>query len=67
MEEGEYYAIETFGSTGRGKVVEEVSVNLQAAGGGGILTSNQGDCSHYAKIYDGPLNPTLKRVTFYIS
>ena len=35
MEEGEYYAIETFGSTGRGKVVEEVSVNLQAAGGGG--------------------------------
>ena len=24
MEEGEYYAIETFGSTGRGKVVESV-------------------------------------------
>ena len=23
MEEGEYYAIETFGSTGRGRVVEE--------------------------------------------
>jgi methionyl aminopeptidase len=27
MEEGEYYAIETFGSTGRGKVVEEVRVD----------------------------------------
>lgn len=25
MEEGEYFAIETFGSTGRGKVIEEVS------------------------------------------
>lgn len=28
MEEGEYFAIETFGSTGRGKVVESVSVHL---------------------------------------
>jgi methionyl aminopeptidase len=26
MEEGEYYAIETFGSTGRGRVIEQVSV-----------------------------------------
>ena len=26
MEEGEYFAIETFGSTGRGKVVESVSL-----------------------------------------
>ncbi|KAF8586271.1 peptidase M24A, methionine aminopeptidase [Ramaria rubella] len=42
MEEGEYYAIETFGSTGRGKVIEE------------------GDSSHYAKIYDAPSNPPLK-------
>lgn len=42
MEEGEYYAIETFGSTGRGKVIEE------------------GDCSHYAKIFDSPSNPPLK-------
>jgi methionyl aminopeptidase len=25
MEEGEYYAIETFGSTGRGRVIEDVS------------------------------------------
>jgi len=42
MEEGEYYAIETFGSTGRGTVIEE------------------GDCSHYAKIFDGPTNPPLR-------
>ena len=34
MEEGEYFAIETFGSTGRGKVTE------------------QGECSHYAKVAD---------------
>ena len=27
MEEGEYFAIETFGSTGRGRVVESVSHN----------------------------------------
>lgn len=25
MEEGEYFAIETFGSTGRGRIVESVS------------------------------------------
>lgn len=36
MEEGDTFAIETFGSTGRGKVVE------------------QGECSHYAKIWDAP-------------
>ncbi|KAF8527373.1 methionine aminopeptidase 2-like protein [Hysterangium stoloniferum] len=45
MEEGEYYAIETFGSTGRGRVIEE------------------GDCSHYAKIFDAPSNPPLKLTT----
>jgi len=28
MEEGEYFAIETFGSTGRGRVHESVSYNL---------------------------------------
>ena len=28
MEEGEYFAIETFGSTGRGRVVESVSTWL---------------------------------------
>jgi methionine aminopeptidase len=26
MEEGEYFAIETFGSTGRGRIVENVSI-----------------------------------------
>jgi methionyl aminopeptidase len=26
MEEGEYYAIETFGSTGRGRIVENVRI-----------------------------------------
>ena len=39
MEEGEYFAIETFGSTGRGKVME------------------QGEVSHYAKVYDAPHVP----------
>lgn len=28
MEEGDYFAIETFGSTGRGRVVESVSANI---------------------------------------
>ena len=28
MEEGEYYAIETFGSTGRGRVVESVCLRV---------------------------------------
>jgi len=37
MEEGEYFAIETFGSTGRGRVVE---------------SARKDDVSHYAKIYD---------------
>lgn len=32
MEEGEYYAIETFGSTGRGRVIEEVSRALSRCG-----------------------------------
>ncbi|KAJ7751217.1 methionine aminopeptidase 2-like protein [Mycena maculata] len=36
MEEGDYFAIETFGSTGRGRIVEN------------------GDCSHYARIFDAP-------------
>lgn len=28
MEEGEYFAIETFGSTGRGRVVEQVNLSV---------------------------------------
>ncbi|KAJ6504357.1 methionine aminopeptidase 2-like protein [Mycena vulgaris] len=39
MEEGEYFAIETFGTTGRGRIVEN------------------GDCSHYARIYNAPNVP----------
>lgn len=31
MEEGEYYAIETFGSTGRGRVIEQVRIELRAS------------------------------------
>lgn len=31
MEEGEYFAIETFGSTGRGRVVESVRTNHGAS------------------------------------
>ena len=30
MEEGEYFAIETFGSTGRGKVIEQGEVSHYA-------------------------------------
>lgn len=30
MEEGEYYAIETFGSTGRGRVIEQVCKMVDA-------------------------------------
>ena len=55
MEEGEYFAIETFGSTGRGRVHESVCQTF-------ILnerhsTARQGDCSHYAKIADAPHMP----------
>ncbi|KAJ7651686.1 peptidase M24, structural domain-containing protein [Mycena polygramma] len=39
MEEGDYFAIETFGSTGRGRIVEN------------------GECSHYARLYDAPNVP----------
>ena len=28
MEEGEYFAIETFGSTGRGRIVESVCISI---------------------------------------
>jgi len=42
MEEGEYFAIETFGSTGRGRVVEN------------------GEVSHYARIYDASQAPLLR-------
>lgn len=59
MEEGEYFAIETFGSTGRGRVIESVRalvLNLSHKGAL-ILSIAQGDCSHYARIYDAPHVP----------
>ena len=61
MEEGEYFAIETFGSTGRGRVIESVSEQFPFASPSGgetnFIIGIQGDCSHYAKIRDprGPL------------
>ena len=39
MEEGEYFAIETFGSTGRGKVVESVSIYMIDVPTGGWFSS----------------------------
>lgn len=42
MEEGDYFAIETFGSTGRGEVHDE------------------GEVSHYARIFDLPKNASSK-------
>lgn len=53
MEEGEYFAIETFGSTGRGRVVEQVWVS-SGVSVRRMLNGLQGDCSHYAKIYNAP-------------
>jgi len=56
MEEGEYFAIETFGSTGRGRVHESVSRALSYFSRR-HSTARQGDCSHYAKIADAPHVP----------
>jgi methionyl aminopeptidase len=57
MEEGDYFAIETFGSTGRGRVVESVSAWRQPYGTANKYSRTQGDCSHYAKKYDAPHVP----------
>ena len=59
MEEGEYFAIETFGSTGRGRVVESVSPSLQndRFGEDLMFLTGQGEVSHYAKVYDAPHVP----------
>lgn len=54
MEEGEYFAIETFGSTGRGRVIEGVSHLFIVLFTKGAHCPLQGECSHYAKIYDAP-------------
>ena len=50
MEEGEIYAIETFGSTGRGRVMEVVDssdVNIQS-----YVALQDMECSHYMKSFD---------------
>jgi methionyl aminopeptidase len=57
MEEGEYFAIETFGSTGRGRVVESVSGTRSSADTSLGLNAKQGDCSHYARKLDAPNVP----------
>ena len=58
MEEGEYFAIETFGSTGTGRVIDGVSCgetgcidNLY------LIHAIQDDISHYAKAFDAPHVP----------
>ena len=52
MEEGEVFAIETFGSTGKGYVHEDVRIIDQSSYT--ITDSRQMECSHYAKIPDAP-------------
>jgi methionyl aminopeptidase len=55
MEEGETYAIETFGSTGRGRVVEGVGLFLLFASS--ELSRDQGETSHYALVPNAPNVP----------
>jgi methionyl aminopeptidase len=52
MEEGEVFAIETFGSTGNGYVRDDVS--KLHSGTTHMLTKAKLECSHYAKIADAP-------------
>lgn len=55
MEEGELYAIETFGTTGNGWIVEDESM----------------ECSHYMKSYDAPhvplRSPSAKKLLTHIN
>lgn len=60
MEEGEYFAIETFGSTGNGWVREDVGRAAERLVWKIMLTDflvAQGACSHYAKNIDAPRVP----------
>ena len=54
MEEGEYFAIETFGSTGRGRVVESVSHDHIIPIHLPMSPRMQGEVSHYARVADPP-------------
>src|ERR1700761_8409702 len=59
MEEGEYYAIETFGTTGGGRIIETVTSFYSVA----VCLFHkwrQGACSHYARRVDAPRNPLLR-------
>ncbi len=64
MEEGEYFAIETFGSTGRGRVVESVREMDAYFFKSVLLTIGKGDVSHYAKakIYDASQASSLRYI-----
>lgn len=57
MEEGEYFAIETFGSTGRGRVVENVRAARTYYNCALTLFEIQGEVSHYARAWDAPHVP----------
>jgi methionyl aminopeptidase len=64
MEEGEYFAIETFGSTGSGRVLEAVRHHFgPKESRARNLCGCQSECSHYAKIKDAPKVP-LRYVIF---
>jgi len=56
MEEGEYFAIETFGSTGRGRIVESVRIS-KFVYRDQLTYGTQGECSHYARKVDAPHVP----------
>ena len=53
MEEGEIFAIETFGSTGKGYVRDDVSPPARWVGAK-LLSAYQMETSHYAKRADAP-------------
>lgn len=61
MEEGEYFAIETFGSTGRGWVVDNVRVCLPpfrtTSTSHSDVSKKQGECSHFARKVNAPNVP----------
>ena len=56
MEENDYFAIETFGSTGRGYVDQYVS-SSSGSGNAEMLIAIQGECSNYAKVKNAPNKP----------
>jgi methionyl aminopeptidase len=63
MEEGEYYAIETFGSTGRGRVIEQVCQMVTQPCCLFTMSLIQGACSHYSLSTNMPERYTLRHET----